>query len=106
MYVMPTCVSLLKPLSRPVHAGIGEVDWAFRTTFTASEAEVTSDKVDLVFDGLDTFAAVELVRAFTILPPSFALAERAYQNGHKILEYVLSVPHTGHDGADLRIRLS
>ncbi|RDX53645.1 glycoside hydrolase family 2 protein [Lentinus brumalis] len=46
---------------------IGEVDWAFRTTFTASEAEVTSDKVDLVFDGLDTFAAVEL-------------------NGHKILE--------------------
>ncbi|KAI0723105.1 glycoside hydrolase family 2 protein [Earliella scabrosa] len=46
---------------------IGEVEWAFRTTFSASEAEIASENVDLVFDGLDTFAVVEL-------------------NGHKILE--------------------
>ncbi|KAH9900032.1 glycoside hydrolase family 2 protein [Cubamyces lactineus] len=46
---------------------IGEADWAFKTRFTASEAEVEADNVDLVFDGLDTFAVVEL-------------------NGHKILE--------------------
>ena len=41
--------------------GIGEVEWAFRTTFVASDAEVASENVDLVFDGLDTFAVVELV---------------------------------------------
>ncbi|KAM5540332.1 hypothetical protein V8D89_005790 [Ganoderma adspersum] len=39
---------------------IGEVDWAFKTSLTASEAEVAAENVDLVFDGLDTFAVVEL----------------------------------------------
>ncbi|KAL6309741.1 glycoside hydrolase family 2 protein [Sparassis latifolia] len=46
---------------------VGEVPWAFRTTFSASQAEVSAPNADLVFDGLDTFAVVEL-------------------NGHKILE--------------------
>ncbi|KAI0772055.1 glycoside hydrolase family 2 protein [Trametes elegans] len=39
---------------------IGEVEWAFKTRFTASEVEVEAENVDLVFDGLDTFAVVEL----------------------------------------------
>ncbi|KAL1937730.1 hypothetical protein VTO73DRAFT_12883 [Trametes versicolor] len=46
---------------------VGEAAWAFKTTFTATEAETEADNFDLVFDGLDTFAVVEL-------------------NGHKILE--------------------
>ena len=54
--------------------GIGEADWVFKTRFTASEAEVEADNVDLVFDGLDTFAVVELVSKllvytyYTVLP--------------------------------------
>ena len=43
-------------------AGIGEAEWAFKTTFAASEDEVAAENADLVFDGLDTFAKVELVR--------------------------------------------
>ncbi|OSX60118.1 glycoside hydrolase family 2 protein [Postia placenta MAD-698-R-SB12] len=46
---------------------VGEVPWAFRTQFAASQAEVSAPNVDIVFDGLDTFATVTL-------------------NGHKILE--------------------
>ncbi|KAI0650246.1 glycoside hydrolase family 2 protein [Trametes meyenii] len=46
---------------------IGEAEWTFKTRFTAREAEVEANNVDLVFDGLDTFATVEL-------------------NGNKILE--------------------
>ncbi|PCH41492.1 glycoside hydrolase family 2 protein [Wolfiporia cocos MD-104 SS10] len=39
---------------------IGEAPWAFKTQFTASEAEASAPNVDLVFDGLDTFATVTL----------------------------------------------
>ncbi|KAI0952282.1 hypothetical protein AcV7_008145 [Taiwanofungus camphoratus] len=39
---------------------VGEVPWAFKTQFTASKAETSAPNVDLVFDGLDTFAVVEL----------------------------------------------
>ncbi|CDO71388.1 Glycoside Hydrolase Family 2 protein [Trametes cinnabarina] len=39
---------------------IGEAEWVFKTRFPASEGEVDAQNVDLVFDGLDTFAAVEL----------------------------------------------
>jgi len=46
---------------------VGEVPWAFKTQFTANKSEITSPNVDLVFDGLDTFASVTL-------------------NGNKILE--------------------
>ncbi|KAI0353465.1 glycoside hydrolase family 2 protein [Trametes cingulata] len=46
---------------------VGEAEWAFKTRFTVSDAEAEAENVDLVFDGLDTFAVVEL-------------------NGHKILE--------------------
>lgn len=40
--------------------GVGEAAWAFKTTFTATEGETEADNFDLVFDGLDTFAVVEL----------------------------------------------
>ncbi|TBU32964.1 glycoside hydrolase family 2 protein [Dichomitus squalens] len=46
---------------------IGAVEWAFKTTFDVSDEEAAAENVDLVFDGLDTFAVAEL-------------------NGHKILE--------------------
>lgn len=42
-------------------SGVGEAAWAFKTTFTATEGETEADNFDLVFDGLDTFAVVELV---------------------------------------------
>ncbi|KAH7916082.1 glycoside hydrolase family 2 protein [Hygrophoropsis aurantiaca] len=39
---------------------VGEADWAFKNSFTATAAELAAPNVDLVFEGLDTFAAVEL----------------------------------------------
>ena len=42
--------------------GIGEADWEFKTTFDVAETELNAPNADLVFDGLDTFATVTLVR--------------------------------------------
>ena len=42
--------------------GVGEAEWAFKTTFNVTEKELASQNVDLVFDGLDTFANISLVR--------------------------------------------
>ncbi|KAN0097394.1 glycoside hydrolase family 2 protein [Tylopilus felleus] len=39
---------------------IGETDWAFKNTFIVSEKDLTAANVDLVFEGLDTFASVTL----------------------------------------------
>ncbi|KAI9069247.1 glycoside hydrolase family 2 protein [Trametes sanguinea] len=39
---------------------VGEAEWAFKSRFTVSDEEVEAENVDLVFDGLDTFAVVEL----------------------------------------------
>ncbi|KAF9058147.1 glycoside hydrolase family 2 protein [Panaeolus papilionaceus] len=39
---------------------VGEAEWAFKTTFIASDEDVAARSVDLVFDGLDTFATVKL----------------------------------------------
>ncbi|KAF7798913.1 hypothetical protein EIP86_010141 [Pleurotus ostreatoroseus] len=39
---------------------IGETDWTFSTLFDATEEELRSPNVDLVCDGLDTFATVTL----------------------------------------------
>jgi hypothetical protein len=41
--------------------GIGETDWAFKTTFEVTESELQAPHADLVFEGLDTYATVELV---------------------------------------------
>ncbi|SCV66949.1 BQ2448_5595 [Microbotryum intermedium] len=37
---------------------VGEEDWLYRTSFDLDRAPQKSDKVDLVFEGLDTFATV------------------------------------------------
>ena len=42
--------------------GGGEAEWAFKTTFDVTEDVLSAPNVDLVFDGLDTFAAAKLVR--------------------------------------------
>jgi beta-mannosidase len=39
---------------------IGESDWEYQTTFDLDAAALAHDHVDLVFDGLDTFAEVTL----------------------------------------------
>jgi beta-mannosidase len=39
---------------------IGEVDWQYACTFTADAEALEHDRADLVFDGLDTVAAIEL----------------------------------------------
>jgi len=41
---------------------VGEAEWAFKTSFNVTEKELASQNVNLVFDGLDTFANVRLVR--------------------------------------------
>lgn len=53
--------------SPPAHCGrpllgIGESEWAFRTTFDVRPESLKEDSADLVFEGLDTYATVELVR--------------------------------------------
>ena len=44
---------------------MGEKEWAFKTTFSASSDDLKELNADLVFDGLDTFATVTLVRPDT-----------------------------------------
>ncbi|KAK7049564.1 hypothetical protein VNI00_005595 [Paramarasmius palmivorus] len=39
---------------------VGEARWAFKTSFPVSDAELAAPHLDLVFDGLDTFASVLL----------------------------------------------
>lgn len=42
--------------------GLGEAVWAFKTTFTVSARDLTEPNIDIVFEGLDTNAVIELVR--------------------------------------------
>ncbi|RDB22567.1 Beta-mannosidase B [Hypsizygus marmoreus] len=39
---------------------VGESEWAFKSTFTVTQEELRSPNIDLVFDGLDTFAVANL----------------------------------------------
>lgn len=48
------------PHSKP-SLGVGESEWAFKHTLEISEKELGAPNVDLVFEGLDTFATVTLV---------------------------------------------
>ena len=43
------------------HIGVGEADWAFKTSFQVSEEQLQDDHADLVFEGLDTFCDISLV---------------------------------------------
>lgn len=44
-------------------AGVGEADWVFQTTFAVPAAELKKESHELVFEGLDTFCTVFLVRS-------------------------------------------
>ena len=46
--------------------GVGEKEWAFRITFATSSDDLQAPDADLVFDGLDTFVTVTLVRLNTL----------------------------------------
>ncbi|KAF6762656.1 beta-mannosidase [Ephemerocybe angulata] len=57
----------LKKIPDPVRAmytyhlvGVGESEWAFKHRLQVSDKEVGAPNIDLVFDGLDTFAEVKL----------------------------------------------
>jgi hypothetical protein len=41
---------------------VGEAVWAFKTSFDMSEADLAEENVDLVFEGLDTYSVIEIVR--------------------------------------------
>lgn len=41
--------------------GVGESAWVFKTVFDVSKEDLKPLNVDLVFDGIDTFASVKLV---------------------------------------------
>jgi hypothetical protein len=67
--------------------GIGESDWTFRTQFNITEREKAAKHVDLVFDGLDTYALVKLVstpfRLIVCISPTFHPSSK---NGSEILK--------------------
>lgn len=41
--------------------GVGEADWAFKTTFNVSKEQLAEPHADLLFEGLDTFCDISLV---------------------------------------------
>jgi beta-mannosidase len=41
--------------------GVEESSWAFKNTFSITEEELAAPNVDLVFEGVDTFAVITLV---------------------------------------------
>ena len=43
------------------HTGVGEADWAFKTSFEIEEHVFSGKHADLVLEGLDTYAIVTLV---------------------------------------------
>lgn len=55
------CVSQSPKLINVCILGVGENAWAFKTVLEVTETELASRHVDLVFEGLDTFAEVKLV---------------------------------------------
>ena len=50
-----------------ISLGVGEVDWAFKTELPIIESDLTAEHIDLVFDGLDTYATINLVCSLQII---------------------------------------
>lgn len=67
------------------HAGVGESDWIFRASFEMTAIHLADSNADLVFEGLDTFAVVQLVRVFAQHIEIILLI--LSQNGYNVLEY-------------------
>jgi hypothetical protein len=53
--------AVLTDFRTPDLTGIGEEDWAFKTSFEAGDQELSAPNVELVFEGLDTFSVITLV---------------------------------------------
>jgi len=51
-------------------AGVGEANWEFKTSFPVTHSDLSVSQADLVFEGLDTFASVVLVRISLRISPS------------------------------------
>jgi hypothetical protein len=60
MFNVSIATLLSTPYLKP-SLGVGESEWAFKHTLEVSEKELGAPNVDLVFEGLDTFATVTLV---------------------------------------------
>ncbi|KAG8751587.1 hypothetical protein FRC11_009244, partial [Ceratobasidium sp. 423] len=43
-----------------MYLGVGEADWAFRTSFQLQPKDLSEPNADLVFDGLDTYCTIKL----------------------------------------------
>jgi hypothetical protein len=65
------------------HPGIGEAEWAFKSTFNVHENILASSNVDLVFEGLDTYCTITLVRALLRLTGVHAPAKLNYRTVRK-----------------------
>jgi hypothetical protein len=46
--------------------GVGEADWAFKTTFKVTKEQLAEPHADLLFEGLDTFCDISLVRPHSV----------------------------------------
>jgi beta-mannosidase len=44
-----------------LYTGIGESSWAFKNIFDVTAEDIAAPNVDLVFEGVDTFAVITLV---------------------------------------------
>lgn len=72
-------------------SGIGEADWAFKTSFEVGDKELSAPNVELVFEGLDTFSIVTLVSRTSERATRDTVVvltrETLFQNGQNILEW-------------------
>ncbi|KAH9999898.1 beta-mannosidase [Russula vinacea] len=79
---------------------IGEADWAFKTSFEASDREQSAPNVDLVFEGLDTFSVVSLNQFVTY---RVNVKNRIVKGAN---ELVITFPSTFLKGKDLEKKYS
>lgn len=56
------------------HIGVGEASWCFKNTFSVTEKELSSCNLDLVFEGIDTYAVIELVSPRPLLDAIYLLS--------------------------------
>ncbi len=65
--------------------GIGEAEWTFKCAFSAEDSILSASYVDLVFDGLDTYCTVELVRVYSIFRSVLLPCSRLYRTERRFL---------------------
>ncbi|KXN83668.1 putative beta-mannosidase B [Leucoagaricus sp. SymC.cos] len=65
---------------------IGESDWEFKSTFSVTQDDLVPSHADLIFEGLDTFATVTLVRIIQFVTGANFHLLSIFQNGKEILK--------------------